>query len=84
MVRPRRRLRSGFAMTSPPDEPVGWIADSIELTRAEAGRLLGAMDDAVDVLPPGPVRDELQGAKRLVISKLTPWLGEILDTGLEE
>jgi hypothetical protein len=71
-------------MSPPAEEPLDRLPESIELTRAEAGRLFGAVDDAVDVLSPGAVRDELQAVKRMMIARLSPWLGGILDEGSEE
>jgi len=66
---------------APEDDALDHIPESIELTRAEAGRILEAMAEALEALPAGPARDELQATKRIVIAKLSPWLGGLLDDG---
>jgi hypothetical protein len=64
---------------SPEDDALDHIPESIELTRAEAARLPDAMDEAVDALPAGAVCQQLQAAKRSLIGKLSPWLGDLSD-----
>ena len=63
-----------------PDEPLFQLPDHIRLDLAEAGDVLGALDEAVELAEPGTeVHREMLRVTRLITRKLWPELGDLLD-----
>jgi hypothetical protein len=63
-----------------PDEPLAQLPDHITLDLSEAGDVLGALDEAVELAEPGTeVHREILRVTRLITRKLWPELGDLLD-----
>jgi hypothetical protein len=63
-----------------PDEPLAQLPRHITLDLSEAGDVLGALDEAVELAEPGTeVHREILRVTRLITRKLWPELGDLLD-----